>query len=99
MRIFFGFSDSNLGFSLSLQNFPQGFVDDFFIIDDFDIFKISVVVGHCHKIEIQFFHSKFWKILLRKNFCKFTTSVCTKIVENNHITFLNIPHRILVFIS
>mgnify|MGYP000658966399 CR=1 FL=1 len=30
----------------------------------------------------------------KEKLCQFT-----EIVENNHITFLNIPHRILVFIS
>ncbi|MOA12231.1 hypothetical protein D3C78_1322050 [compost metagenome] len=99
MRIFFGFSNTDLSFTGFLQNFTQGHCKIIFSKDHFNTFESFVVSSHGHIEQVKFFHVLFREILLCKCFGNFATTVGTEIKANNHIAFFDCCNGLSICIN
>ncbi|MNT34794.1 hypothetical protein D3C72_1707930 [compost metagenome] len=96
MWIFFCFGNSDLGFPSRLQHFAHCFLKDVLIENNFYILERFIVICKRYIIKIQGFHSVLREIVLRQNFCDFTSSVSPEIERNYNVVVLNLANRKMV---
>ena len=96
VRIFLCFRNSDLGFPRTFQNLTHCFLKNILIKNNFYILERFIIIRQSHIIQVQLFHSIFWKVLLREHFGNFATPVCTEIETNDHIVVFDFGNRKMI---